>query len=221
MSSCVRALTRSVPLATLSRTTPVVYSTRGRAAIGSLSYLQRPTTFKRQTLSIGNRVRAMSSIANPLQDAVAKDHSEMYEYYDQYILNAGDTVVQQRWANQLIWEIARHAAGEEIVIYPLMEQYLGTKGVELADKDRADHQYVKEHLYKLEGMQVGTTEYDALLKDVMDHLREHNDGEEQTDLPMLVEKLGTTDSQTAAHSFKRTKKFAPTHPHPTSPHSRL
>ena len=141
----------------------------------------------------------------------------MYEYYDNYQKAKGDKSLQQRWANQLIWEIARHAVGEEIVIYPLMEQHLGQQGLDLANEDRAEHQFVKEHLYKLEGMQAGTSEYDSLLKQVMDHLHKHNDSEEQKDLPLLIPKIGHEGSQEAAASFKRTKKFAPTHPHPEAP----
>ncbi|KAJ2935380.1 hypothetical protein H1R20_g1714, partial [Candolleomyces eurysporus] len=145
-----------------------------------------------------------------LMAAVADDHQEMYEYYDQYVKNAGKPDAQQRWANQLFWEIARHAVGEEIIIYPLMEKHLGSKGLELADQDREDHQFVKENLYKLEGMNAGTPAYDQLLKTVMDHLHEHNDSEEQKDLPLLFEKLGAEGAATAAASFKRTKGFAPT-----------
>jgi hypothetical protein len=37
-------------------------------------------------------------------------------------------------------EIAKHAAGEEIVVYPLMEKLLGGEGTRLADHDRNDHQ---------------------------------------------------------------------------------
>lgn len=59
-------------------------------------------------------------------------------------------------------------------------------------------------------MQVGTPEYDNALGDIMDHLRVHNDSEENTDLPMLVEKIGNDAAKDAAVRFKRTKKFAPT-----------
>jgi len=152
-----------------------------------------------------------------LMAAVVDDHQEMYQYYDQYVQHAGQRDAQARWSNQLIWEIARHAVGEELVVYPLMEQHLGPQGVALADEDRADHQFVKENLYKLEGMEVGTPAYDQLLKEVMDHLHKHNDSEEQKDLPLLFEKLGAAGAKDAAAQFKRTKKFAPTHPHPMAP----
>lgn len=64
----------------------------------------------------------------------------MYEYYDQYLKASNDPDAQARWARQLTWEVARHAVGEEIVIYPLMEKHLGEEGKELADNDRDDHQ---------------------------------------------------------------------------------
>jgi hypothetical protein len=82
----------------------------------------------------------------------------MYEYHDNYKKAKGDADAQGkdspglikeyhlcdvfagRWARQLTWEIARHAVGEEIVVYPLMEKLLGKEGLELADHDRAEHQ---------------------------------------------------------------------------------
>ena len=66
----------------------------------------------------------------------------MYEYHDEYKRAgvAGDAAAQARWARQLTWEIARHAVGEEIVVYPLMEKHLGSEGLELADHDRDEHQ---------------------------------------------------------------------------------
>ena len=64
----------------------------------------------------------------------------MYEYYDEYKRATGNRDAQERWSRQLIWEVARHAVGEEIVVYPLMEEKLGKRGKELTDQDRADHQ---------------------------------------------------------------------------------
>lgn len=76
----------------------------------------------------------------------------MYEYHDQYKRagERGDVDAQTRWSNQLRWEIARHAVGEEIVVYPLMEKHLGEKGKKLADHDREEHQvgvYISSSYY--------------------------------------------------------------------------
>ena len=77
-----------------------------------------------------------------LTAAIAEDHQEMYEYFDQYktARSSGDLDTAERWARQLIWEVARHAVGEEIVVYPLMEKHLGERGLSLANQDREDHQ---------------------------------------------------------------------------------
>lgn len=65
----------------------------------------------------------------------------MYEYHDQYkrARKRNDVEAQGRWARQLTWEVARHAVGEEIVVYPLMQKHLGQRGVELANHDREEH----------------------------------------------------------------------------------
>ncbi|EIN05599.1 hypothetical protein PUNSTDRAFT_115984 [Punctularia strigosozonata HHB-11173 SS5] len=143
-----------------------------------------------------------------LTAAIKEDHDEMYEYHALYqkARESGNVDAQERWARQLIWEIARHAVGEEIIVYPLMEAKLGQKGIELADHDRREHQVVKILLSKLEG-----------LTPVMEHLKPHNDDEEKTDLPMLEPVLGEAASQDAASQFSRTKKFVPTRAHPSAP----
>jgi hypothetical protein len=65
--------------------------------------------------------------------------AQMYEYYDAY-KKATNEDHKARWSNQLIWEVARHAVAEEIVVYPLMEKHLGQKGLDLANEDREQHQ---------------------------------------------------------------------------------
>lgn len=65
-------------------------------------------------------------------------------------------------------------------------------------------------LYRIESLSAGTPEHASLLKSVMDHLKPHNDSEEQKDLPMLSKAMSADDTAEAAASFKRTKKFAPT-----------
>lgn len=154
----------------------------------------------------------------------------MYEYHDQYkrAHELGDVDAQTRWARQLTWEIARHAVGEEIVVYPLMEKHLGEKGRKLADHDREEHQVcscplprslipiicdtqeVKRSLYKLESLQPGSEDHHRVLTQVMASLHHHNDDEEIKDLPLLEPIIGTEASKQAAQSFKKTKKLVPT-----------
>ncbi|KAJ3056551.1 hypothetical protein HK097_006184 [Rhizophlyctis rosea] len=39
---------------------------------------------------------------------------DQYAYYDQYLANAGNAHDQRKWANQLIWEVARHSIAKTI-----------------------------------------------------------------------------------------------------------
>ncbi|KAI0916285.1 hypothetical protein AcV5_003266 [Taiwanofungus camphoratus] len=161
--------------------------------------------------------RAMSQ--KTLFQAVKEDHEEMYEYHDEYrsAHERGDVPAQARWARQLTWEVARHAVGEEIVVYPLMEKHLGDKGRELADHDRGEHQHVKELLYKLESLKPEHADYSALIEQIMVTLHPHNDDEEIKDLPLLESVIGERASKEAAVSFKKTKKIVPTRAHPSTP----
>ncbi|KIY69870.1 hypothetical protein CYLTODRAFT_348675 [Cylindrobasidium torrendii FP15055 ss-10] len=152
-----------------------------------------------------------------LTDKIKEDHQEMYEYYDNYAKAKGNVDEQARWSRQLTWEVARHAVGEEIVVYPLMEKYMGDLGLKLANEDREQHQDVKQWLYELESIKPGTAEHEMQLKKIMDHLHDHNDSEEVNDLPRLEPHLGTQGSKDAAASFSRTKKFVPTRAHPSAP----
>ncbi|KAJ6622836.1 hypothetical protein B0H10DRAFT_2013002 [Mycena sp. CBHHK59/15] len=148
---------------------------------------------------------------------IKKDHQEMYEYHSYYKISAGDKEAQARWARQLTWEIARHAVGEEIVVYPLMEKHLGAEGLKLADHDREEHQHVKEMLSDLESLTPGTDEYDKIIERMMVSLHHHNDDEEIKDLPLLEPHLGEGASKDAAAQFSMTKKFVPTRAHPSVP----
>jgi Hemerythrin HHE cation binding domain len=72
-----------------------------------------------------------------LSAAIKDDHKELEEFYNN-TLNATTQDEKDRWRNQLTWELARHAVGEELVLYPAMEKYLAN-GKELADHDRQEH----------------------------------------------------------------------------------
>lgn len=76
--------------------------------------------------------------------AITHDHRELEDYYGRIMaLDEKDYDSKSRWQNQLTWELARHAVGEEIVLYPAYERYLGARGKQMADKDRDSHQKVR------------------------------------------------------------------------------
>ncbi|KAF9992363.1 hypothetical protein BGZ79_003150 [Entomortierella chlamydospora] len=150
-----------------------------------------------------------------VSDPVIKDHRELEEYYNN-ILNATTDDEKTRWQNQFVWELARHSAGEEIVIYPAMEEEL-TNGKELADNDRQEHQKVKELLHKFQGMNATDSAFSPTLRQLWADLSEHIKHEEEEDLVRLEEALSAAKSAEMAKSFQRTKMFVPTHAHPSAP----
>lgn len=77
-----------------------------------------------------------------ISDAIIKDHRELEQYYNE-VINSSDPDHQQRFGNQFTWELARHSVGEELVVYPSFEKYLGDKGKTMAENDRREHHEVR------------------------------------------------------------------------------
>jgi hemerythrin-like domain-containing protein len=151
-----------------------------------------------------------------ISDAIKKDHRELEEYYNN-IIGAQNDDEATRWQNQFTWELARHSIGEELVVYPAFEKNLGDRGKQLADKDRAEHQTVKEQLKKFQNLKAGSPEFISTIKALMADLAEHIKEEEEQDLPTLDQALTVEDSESMAKSFGRTKAFVPSRSHPSAP----
>lgn len=126
-----RALRTTTPIRTLRSTTNTPFIINA-AIISQRSSFQQPTA-------------AMSTMGSTISDVVMRDHRELNEAYQQ-ILDAPDDDGRVRWQNQFTWELARHSIGEELVVYPAMEKHLGAEGKVMADKDRGEHQPVRDFL---------------------------------------------------------------------------
>ena len=92
--------------------------------------------------------RTSPVIFTPISDVIKTHHRVIEDCYTK-ALNANENDERQRWGNQFIWELARHAIGEDLVLYPAIEKYL-PDGEERADRDR-------EHTNE-----VGLTGFDSL-----------------------------------------------------------
>ncbi|OOF92541.1 hypothetical protein ASPCADRAFT_133544 [Aspergillus carbonarius ITEM 5010] len=148
-------------------------------------------------------------------DTIKADHREIESYYNQ-ILQASNADEQTRYQNQFTWELARHSIAEELVVYPAMERYI-TGGDKMADKDRQEHQKVKEQLKKFQNMKPNNPEFLPTIKALMSDLTQHIKEEEAEDLPQLEAALSPEDSESYAKSFARTKMFVPSRSHPSAP----
>ncbi|GKU11115.1 unnamed protein product [Fusarium langsethiae] len=134
-----------------------------------------------------------------ISDAVTEDHRELKKYYNEV-------------------ELARHSVREELVIYPAMEKYIGTKGKSLADEDRHKHHEVKEHLKVFQNLSSSDPEYVPKIKLIWGMLEKHIDAEENRDLPALEDalKAHAQETESLATQFSKTKQFVPTRSHPSA-----
>ncbi|KAH7165230.1 hypothetical protein EDB81DRAFT_640269 [Dactylonectria macrodidyma] len=152
-----------------------------------------------------------------ISDVIIKDHRELETYYNE-VLNTSDLDHQERYGNQFVWELARHSVGEELVVYPAFEKYLGHTGKMRADKDKEEHHKVKELLKEFQKMKPKEYGYTPKLKEIWTLLSPHIEDEESSDLPALemVLQEHAGESEAMANSFSRTKMFVPTRSHPSA-----
>ncbi|OJJ05016.1 hypothetical protein ASPVEDRAFT_44561 [Aspergillus versicolor CBS 583.65] len=155
------------------------------------------------------------AMAPTITDAITKDHRELEDYYNK-ILSASTDKEKTQWQNQFTWELARHSIGEELVVYPVFEKSLAD-GQAMADKDRREHNSVKEELKKFQNMKATDPEFESTIKALMADLSSHIKEEEQQDLPKLEDAISREESEKLSTSFGRTKIFVPSRSHPSAP----
>ncbi|KAI2889277.1 hypothetical protein CBS11852_6807 [Aspergillus niger] len=150
-----------------------------------------------------------------ISEAIKTDHRELEDYYNK-ILNSATDKEKTEWQNQFTWELARHSIAEELVVYPQFEKSI-PDGRAMADKDRKEHQSVKEQLKKFQNMKPTDPEFESTIRALMKDLSEHIKEEESQDLPKLEDAVSAEESEKLSKSFGRTKMFVPSRSHPSAP----
>ncbi|GLA07573.1 hypothetical protein AnigIFM60653_008807 [Aspergillus niger] len=154
-------------------------------------------------------------MAPRISEAIKTDHRELEDYYNK-ILNSATEKEKTEWQNQFTWELARHSIAEELVVYPQFEKSI-PDGRAMADKDRKEHQSVKEQLKKFQNMKPADPEFESTIRALMKDLSEHIKEEESQDLPKLEDAVSAEESEKLSKSFGRTKMFVPSRSHPSAP----
>lgn len=147
--------------------------------------------------------------------AIKHDHREI-EAHSHKILNSTNPDEQTRYQNQFTWELARHAIGEELVVYPAISEHV-KNGHDVAEKNRREHQDVKEQLKTFQEMSSTDPRFVPTLEALMKDLKHHIEEEEQDDLVKLEDAISQAESEALTRSFERTKMFVPSRSHPLAP----
>lgn len=123
------------------------------------------------------------TVQSRLLKNITQDHSEIRTYYKEYskFRSQSNFVDAKKWYNQFAWEVARHSAAEEIVLYPFLEEQQRFD----VGKNINQHQEVKEKLAKIETLNIEDAEFDTTVQSVMNSLEEHMKLEEVNELPDL------------------------------------
>ncbi|KAL0930454.1 hhe domain protein [Colletotrichum truncatum] len=187
------------------------------SAVPTLSRTVRVSSVRPVTASpwVRRQFHATPFIMGRVSDAIKEDHRELEAYY-QRIIDSTDLDAQTRFQNLFVWELARHSISEELVIYPALEKEV-SGGKALADKDRSEHQTVKEKLYKFQKLKSSDPDFLPTIESLMKDLKEHIKEEEEEDLVKLEKAIDNDKSEALATSFERTKMFTPTKSHPAAP----
>jgi hemerythrin superfamily protein len=116
----------------------------------------------------------------------------------------------------MIRELSKHAALEELMVYPLAKQVL-PDGAEEIDEHLSEHMAVKKLLLRLDKLGEGDGQIGPLLDELHGDLVEHIQEEENDLLPRLREHVDEQALVELGEALDKGKQTAPTRPHPAAP----
>ncbi|KAG9125224.1 hypothetical protein FRC07_008520 [Ceratobasidium sp. 392] len=120
-------------------------------------------------------------------------------------------------ANTLVHEAALHSDGEELSIYKVLDKH----GLhDAAEKDRAEHQEVKQAMSHVDSNSVSSLGIDDFASAVEKACRlfmQHAEEEENVHYKELSSKLSSGEKADLARDFLKAREMAPSRPHPSAP----
>jgi hemerythrin-like domain-containing protein len=116
----------------------------------------------------------------------------------------------------LVRELSKHAALEELTVYPLARQVLPEGAVDV-DEHLAEHMAVKKTLLALDQLDEGAGEEKRLVEELRGEIEHHVAEEEGEFLPSLRGAVDEQALQELGAQLDEAKKVAPTRPHPNIP----
>ena len=146
-----------------------------------------------------------------------QDHRTVEKLFKQFE-KAGENAhkTKRKIVDQVIEELAKHAAIEEQIFYPAVRDEV--KGVEdLTLEALEEHHVVKWTLSELEGMSPEHERFTAKMTVLMESVRHHVEEEEGEMFPEVRKALGRKRLGKIGDQMESLKAIAPTRPHPKAP----
>jgi hemerythrin-like domain-containing protein len=153
-------------------------------------------------------------------DAIAElkgDHRKVEQLFKRYE-KAGDGAVRTKRAiaDAVIEELSRHAAIEELVMYPAVRQEVDGAEAEVLEA-LEEHHSVKVSLRELEGLDAAHERFDAKMTVLIEHVRHHVREEEERLFPEVRDALGRSRLLELGAELRAARPHVPTRPHPAAP----
>lgn len=154
----------------------------------------------------------------PLMDAIdllKHDHRIVEQMFRDYRAAASDR--QRRGVVEIIIrELSKHAALEELMVYPLARKVL-PDGPREIDEHLAEHAGVKKLLAELDKLPAGDSREEDLLRQLQTEVAQHVQEEEGEMMPKLREAVDQQALDELGTALDAAKQTAPTRPHPQAP----
>jgi hemerythrin superfamily protein len=93
-----------------------------------------------------------------------------------------------------------HETAEQAVIYPALRK-LGGEGTRIADERTSEEAAAKDTLTKLQGMDTGSAEFEALFSEFSAKVHAHAASEEAQVIPLLTSSTAPEDRQAMGAAF--------------------
>jgi hemerythrin superfamily protein len=145
------------------------------------------------------------------------DHRAVEKLFKRFE-KAGDRAYTEKRAvaDGIIEELAKHAAVEEQLFYPVVRATVpGTDEVTLESLE--EHHVAKWLLSEIDGMDPRDERFGAKVTVLIENVRHHVKEEEQEFFPKVRDELGRNALNDLGDAMAAAKAVAPTHPHPRSP----
>lgn len=148
-------------------------------------------------------------------DVLAHDHRMVEQLFRDYEAAASDR--QRRGVVELlVRELSKHAALEEMLLYPLARKVL-PDGDREVDEHLGEHMGVKRTLLALDRLGEGDQRTGELVAELRREVMEHIQEEEGTFMPRLRSAVSQEELDRLGELIGQAKQAAPTRPHPHAP----
>ncbi|CAE7068110.1 unnamed protein product [Rhizoctonia solani] len=147
------------------------------------------------------------------------DHNNVRDLHKRFIAayKNRDEKLMNDIANTIVHEAALHSDGEELSIYKVLD----THGLhDLAEKDREEHQQVKQAMSHIDSNSVsslGIDEFANAVEQACQLFIQHAEDEENVQYKQLSAKLSDEEKASLAKDFLKAREMAPSRPHPSAP----